>query len=125
MSLQKYIDQFRNALEKLLDFGLTESFNFEQEVRPGRQAVINAEVVLINEIILYIRAYIDAKYKITLMSYAFQYQKKNGKLIFRYDNAAHKPTLDFKEHKHLESGETIEASPPDPLDLIDEIIESF
>ena len=125
MSLQKYIDQFRNALEKLLDFGLTESFNFEQEVRPGRQAVINAEVVLINETILYIRAYIDAKYKITLMSYAFQYQKKNEKLIFRYDNAAHKPTLDFKEHKHLESGETIEASPPDPLDLIDEIIESF
>ena len=94
-------------------------------VPAGRQAVINAEVVLINETILYIRAYIDAKYKITLMSYAFQYQKKNEKLIFRYDNAAHKPTLDFKEHKHLESGETIEASPPDPLDLIDEIIESF
>ena len=65
MPLYEYIDQFRKALERLLDFGLTESFDFKQEIRPGKQATINAEVILINETILYIRAYISAKYKIS------------------------------------------------------------
>lgn len=125
MPLYEYIDQFQKALERLLDFGLTESFDFKQEIRPGKQAAINAEVVLINETILYIRAYITAKYKISLLSYAFQYQNKDGKLIFRYDNATHKPPLGFKEHKHLGNGEIIEASSPEPKHLIDEIIESF
>lgn len=125
MPLYEYIDQFRKALERLLDFGLTESFDFKQEIRPGKQATINAEVILINETILYIRAYISAKYKISLLSYAFQYQSKDGKLIFRYDNATHKPPLGFEEHKHMENGDIIEASSPDPRDLVDEIIESF
>jgi hypothetical protein len=49
MSLQSYIDQFRMALEKILDFGLSESFDFKQEIRPGKQAIINAEVILIKE----------------------------------------------------------------------------
>jgi len=35
------------------------------------------------------------------VSYAYQYQDGEGKLIFRYDNAAHKPGLGFIEHKWL------------------------
>jgi len=125
MSLQSYIDQFRMALEKILDFGLSESFDFKQEIRPGKQAIINAEVILINETILHIRIYIDARYKIDVLSYAFQYQKKNGKLIFRYDNAAHKPALHLKEHKHQEDGSVVASSMPEPSILIDEVIETF
>jgi len=125
MSLQEYIDQFRRTLEKLQDFGLSEFFDFKQEIRPGKRAVINARVVLVNETILHIRAYINARYKTNIVSYAFQYQRKNGELIFRYDNAAHKPALEFKEHKHLENGTIIHASVHEPLNLIDEILELF
>jgi len=50
---------------------------------------------------LRIRVYIDAKYKIEIISYAYQYQDAKGKLIFRYDNARHKAELGFKDHKHL------------------------
>ena len=62
MSLQEYIDQFRRTLEKLQDFGLSEFFDFNQEIRPGKRAVINAKVVLVNETILHIRAFINARY---------------------------------------------------------------
>jgi len=80
---------------------------------------------LLNNTELYIRQYIDARYKLEILSYAFQYQNKNGNLIFRYDNAEHKPSLSSKEHKHLLDGSVIPAPLPNILDLVDGIIESF
>jgi hypothetical protein len=49
-------------------------------------------------------------YAIQKVSYAYQYQDKNGDLIFRYDNAVHRPALEFKEHKHTKGGVIIQAS---------------
>ena len=56
------------------------------------------------------------------MSCAYQYQDKDGNLIFRYDNAIHKPDLGFNEHKHTKDGDIIRASLPDLSDIMDEII---
>ena len=122
MSLHKYCEKIRNALEKVDNYGLSESTDFQEEIRAGKQVIINAEVRLINGSVLVIREYIDAKYKLERLRYAYQYHNEEGILIFRYDNAAHKPSLDFKEHKHLSGGKIIYASPPDIFDLIDEVI---
>jgi hypothetical protein len=46
-------------------------------------------------------------------------------MIFRYDNAAHKPTLPFPNHKHLPDGTTIESAAPEFSVLIDEAMERF
>ena len=54
--------------------------------------------------------------------YAYQYRKKNGKLIFRYDNAVHKPDLGFKEHMHTADGSIRQAKAPDIKELVDNII---
>ena len=123
MSLLSYLDQFRKALDKFEIFGLTEFVDFHQELRPGKLAIVNVKVVFINSTIFYIKAYINARYKIDILSYAFQYQKKDGQLIFRYDNAEHKPSLPSKEHKYMSNGSIIEASIPDIFDLVDEVIE--
>ena len=56
------------------------------------------------------------------MSYVYQYQNRYGELIFRYDNAAHKPALGFKEHKHTSSKDIIKAELPEIVDLVDEVI---
>ena len=48
---------------------------------------MKAEIVLVDGSVLFVREYIDAKYKIEKVSYAYQYQDREGKLIFRYDNA--------------------------------------
>ena len=125
MQLRQYLDNFRNSIEKFEVFGLSEKTEIKEEIRPGKQAVINIHVSLINETNLYLRAYIDARYKINLISYAFQYQKKDGQLIFRYDNAAHKPKLSSKDHKHLSDGDIVETDMPDIAKLVDEIIDNF
>ena len=116
---------FEIQLKNLKVFRLSEKTEIKEEIRPGKQAVINIHVSLINETGLYLRAYIDARYKINLISYAFQYQKKDGQLIFRYDNAAHKPKLSSKDHKHLSDGDIVETDMPDIAKLVDEIIDNF
>ena len=49
-------------------------------------------------------------------------QNKDGELVFRYDNAVHRPALGFKEHKHTKEGVAIDASLPDVSDIMDEIV---
>lgn len=78
--------------------------------------------MLVDGSVLHIKEYIDSKYKIEKVSYAYQYQDRNGGLIFRYDNAVHRPALGFKEHKHKKDGVIIEASLPDTSDIIDEVV---
>ncbi|SPD73152.1 conserved hypothetical protein [uncultured Desulfobacterium sp.] len=69
-----------------------------------------------------IKEYIDTKYKMDKVSYAYQYQNQEGKLIFRYDNAKHKPALNFAGHKHLPNGQIVAAEPPELNELVDEVL---
>jgi hypothetical protein len=122
MSLHDYLELFRKAVEKIEDYGYTESVQVREEIRPNKQAVIKAKIVLIDGSILHIKEYIDAKYTIQKVSYAYQYQEKDGELIFRYDNAVHRPELGFKEHKHTKGGGIVEVSLPDVSDIMDEVV---
>lgn len=87
MSLSRYLAALRQEIERLDTFGFAESIDFREELRAGKQAIVKAEIVLVDGSVLFIREYIDAKYKIEKVSYAYQYQDGEGKLIFRYDNA--------------------------------------
>ena len=122
MLLRNYLELFWKGLEKLENYGYTESIEIKEEIRPNKQAIIKANIVLVDRSVLHIKEYIDAKYKIEKVTYAYQYQDKNGEMIFRYDNAVHRPTLGFKEHKHTKDGAIIEASLPYISDIIDEVV---
>ena len=122
MSLRNYLESFQSALERLRDYGYAETIEFKEEMRPRKQAVIRAKIILVDDSVLHIQEYIDAKYTIDRVSYAYQYLNREGKLIFRYDNALHKPALAFKEHKHTKERAVISAHAPEISDVIDEVI---
>ena len=122
MLLRKYFIYVREAIEKIDKYGFAESVDIREEKRAGKQGIVKIQVVLVDGSSLSIKEYVDAKYKIEKASYAYHYQNRDGGLIFRYDNAAHKPDLGFKEHKHTFSGEIIKAGLPDLADLVDEVI---
>jgi len=122
MELRDYIKRFRHGIERVENYGYTESVEIREEIRPHKQVVINAGIVFIDGSVLHIREYTEAKYKLKRISYAYQYQNKNGDLIFRYDNAPHKPALGFKEHKHTNDGAIAECDLPEISDIMDEII---
>lgn len=122
MLLHEYCSRVRSAIGNFENYGFAEYVNFREEIRAGKQVILDIEIRVINGSMLFIREYVDAKYRIERLRYAYQYHNKNGELIFRYDNAAHKPLPGFKEHKHLSDGKIIHSSPPDIFDLLDEVI---
>jgi hypothetical protein len=122
MSLRDYLDSFHRTIGKIEDYGFAESIDIKEEIRPSKQAVINAIINLVDGSVLQIRVYVDGKYKIEIISYAYQYHDIKGKLIFRYDNARHKPELEYKNHKHLHDGSMVQSSMPDISDVVDEVI---
>jgi hypothetical protein len=70
---------------------------------------------------LHFREYIDMTQAEPKIMYAYHCQDADYNLIFRYDNAAHKPALPQPEHKHTPSG--IEASPvPTLAEVLDQIL---
>ncbi|NJL60396.1 MAG: hypothetical protein HC887_12950 [Desulfobacteraceae bacterium] len=119
MEVYDYIKRLRQGIEQVENYGYTESVEIREEIRPQKQVVINAIIVFIDGSILYIREYTETEYKLKRISYAYQYQNKDGELIFRYDNAPHKPILGFKEHKHNKDGSITESDLPDIFDIID------
>ena len=122
MLIGKYLVSFRRAIELLDDYGFAESITYKEERRAGKQVIVNAEVVLVDGSRLIIREYVGSKYGLEKLSYAYQYQDRDENLIFRYDNAAHKPALSSPNHRHDENGEIEIVDPPEIQALIDEVI---
>ena len=69
---------------------------------------------------LHFREYVDLTQAEPMLTYAYHYQDSNKTLIFRYDNAAHRPLPAQVEHKHTAS--TVSPAPaPTFTQVIDEI----
>jgi hypothetical protein len=122
MLLHEYLASVRQAIEKFDIYGYAETIDIREEVRAGRQAIIKISVTLVDGSSLHGKEYISAKQSIEKVSYGYQYQDRNGNLIFRYDNASHKPALTYIQHKHLYSGDIVEAELPAIDELVDEVI---
>jgi len=122
MSLRDYLDFFHQAVEKIDDYGFAESIEIKEEIRAAKQAAIHAEIHLVDGSVLHVKVYADAKYRIEIISYAYQYQNADGQLIFRYDNARHKPELAFSDHKHLSDGSIVQSAMPNITDIVDAVI---
>lgn len=122
MSLREYLEQVKSSLQTFEDYGLSESIDFSAEIRPGSQTVVKVTVQLIDTSELYIREYLLEKGAIQRLSYAYQYQTQDGTLIFRYDNAAHRPPLGFDNHRHDAEGRIVATEPPSIQALVQEVI---
>ena len=122
MLLHEYLTSVRQAIEKIDMYGYAESIDIQEEIRAGKQAILKISVTLVDGSSFHIKEYISAKYHIEKVSYGYQYQDRDGNLVFRYDNASHKPVLKFIQHKHLITGDIVEADLPVIEELVDEII---
>lgn len=123
MLLRNYLNSLYREIEKLEDYGYTESVEIKEEIRAIKQAIVNVRIVFLNGSELHIKEYIDARYKIERVSYAYHYQDNDGNCIFRYDNAVHKPALGFMEHKHTKDGNIVAYELPNISGIFEEISE--
>jgi hypothetical protein len=85
----------------------------------GKRLLYEIAVQLIDSSKLFIREYIDPEER----NYSYPWQKNNGELITRWDNAPHHKELNsFPHHKHKKG--SILPSEPVTLEEIIEYIES-
>ena len=101
MFLAEYLSILTAQVDKNSRTGLITSSEIKADFRTEKIGLIRGLIEFIDESKLFLTEYVDLRYKLNKLTYACHYQDKNGQLIFRYDNALHKPRLDFKDHKHF------------------------
>jgi hypothetical protein len=102
MTIQLYFQQIKTLIDRYAatEFVLDSQVSFD--LRPGDQGYLNGLVVFVDGSMLYFREFVDAfEGNIDKVMYTYHYQDSTSGLIFRYDNALHKPALAFRDHKHL------------------------
>ena len=70
---------------------------------------------------LHFREFVDTSLPEPRLMYAYHYQDASKNLIFRYDNAVHRPPLPQAEHKHGSSGVQVFPAPT-LAQVVDEVL---
>ena len=117
----EYIQRITDLLNQVVATGETVLNAFQVDQRSAVRGLIAGMLQFGNGSELYFREYIDMTQAEPKSMYAYHYQDADHNLIFRFDNAAHKPALLQPEHKHTPLG--IEASPvPTLAEVLDQIL---
>jgi hypothetical protein len=121
MSISLYFDEIKTIIDKYTatDFILGSILHFD--IRPGNQGYLKGEITFVDQSSLFFREFLDFYKKINKVMYSYHYQNKMNQMIFRYDNAKHKPPLNSNDHKHLSDNTVIEVIEPDVQCVINEI----
>ena len=124
MLLNTYQNNIVSIIQKYVDNGYILSFNFSVDARSNYIGFIQGSLEFIQGSRLFFREYVDLQESIEKLSYSFHYQDQDYNLIFRYDNAQHKPDLGYIEHKHIRD-KIIPSKIPDIEQVILEIIDEY
>jgi hypothetical protein len=117
-ALARVIDDYSNA-DLIIDSTIT------TDCRTLKIGIIRGIITFVDESRLFFTEYLDLRYKTEKMTYSFHYQDRDGAVLFRYDNARHKPDIEFPDHKHLGDGRTVKAEILELAGVLDEIMDYF
>lgn len=120
MFLTEYLSTLTKVINKYSKMELITSSDVKVDFRTEKIGRIKGTITFLNESKLFFTEYLDLRYRIDKLTYSFHYQDKDGNLIFRYDNADHKPHLDFKDHKHI-GKDILQAEIPELDDVLEDI----
>lgn len=83
---------------------------------------VRADVHFIDNSLLHFRELFVKQEKPFKKAYAYHYQRADGTIVFRYDNAPHFPNLPTApNHKHVGETDVIAADAPDLQSVLKEI----
>ncbi len=124
MLLNTYQNNIVSIIQKYVDNGCIVSFTFSVDARSNHIGFIQGSLEFLQGSRLFFREYVDLQESIEKLSYSFHYQDQENNLIFRYDNAQHKPDLGYVEHKHIRD-KIISSKIPDIEQVILEIVNEY
>ncbi|MBI1880666.1 MAG: hypothetical protein HYR94_21025 [Chloroflexi bacterium] len=118
----EYVQEIEAILNAAIAAGEAASVSIQFDQRSALRGFIVGFLQFNDGSELHFREFVDISLPESRLMYAYHYQDANQQLIFRYDNATHRPALPQAEHKHTPSD--IVASPaPTLAEVIDEILQ--
>lgn len=119
MRINRYLsrlhDTIRSRTEIQVEF-------IRAERLPGNQGFVVADLCFYDGSLLAVSERVRLeRNRVVKAEYRYHYQRADGTLVFRYDNAPHHPEVSTHPH-HVHVGERVEpAEPPDLSDVLREI----
>ena len=118
----EYARTIRDAIDRLTDSGDAVLVSLQLDQRSSVRGFIDGSLQFHDDSQLIFREFLDTTRDESRLMYAYHYQDAAQQLVFRYDNAAHRPALLQLPHRHSPSG--IEAaSPPTLAEVLDQILQ--
>ncbi len=117
----EYARSLQDDLDKVIATGEIVVTTLQVDQRSAVRGFIAGSLQFYEGSVLHFREFVDLSQAEPKLMYAYHYQDANNNLIFRYDNASHRPALSQLEHKHTRSG--VEASVvPTLSEVLDQIL---
>ena len=123
MLLSEYQAYLAEVIDSYSRTDLIVASELNTDARTPKIGVIKGVITFVDGSRLFFSEYVDTRYRLEKLTFAYHCQDEECGLIFRYDNAVHKPPLSFSCHKHLSDGTIVVSSPPEFSSLIDEVLE--
>ncbi len=123
MLLSEYLSDLVKLIDEHFKTNLIIDSELTTDSRTEKIGIIKGSITFSNNSRLIFTEYLDLRYKAKKLNYSFHYQKQDSTLIFRYDNAEHRPPVDASGHKHLPSGKIVAAELPSLKDIFTEIMD--
>lgn len=123
MIIQKYFNEVKQLIERYSATPSVIDTQLNFDIRPGDQGYFKGTIYFSDKSSLHIKEFLDAdEERVKKLMYVYHYQDAANRLVFRYDNAVHKPHLAFIKHKHL-GNKIISSKPPTFTEIFEEIFE--
>lgn len=120
----EYVRIITSLLNALTTSGRIARVSLETDARSKVRGLIVGTLLFEDDSELHFREFIDLTLPEPKVMYVYHYQDASNKLIFRYDNATHRPALSQPAHKHTVDGVSISGI-PSLEQVLDEIIALF
>jgi hypothetical protein len=94
-------DYFREVERRLAETKIIAEQEIDYKEFGSEEGMIRGKLLFINGYVLEFMEYVNKEER---PKYRFHLMDKDGKMIFRYDNALHHEVSTFPHHKHLPEG---------------------
>jgi hypothetical protein len=104
--IEAYISHLKTLLDRYTSTPFVLHLRSDFEARPGGQCHLFGEVLFKDGSTFHFREFLDSTPQgIERMMYSYHFQDSQNRLVFRYDNARHRPPLATgAHHKHVPGG---------------------
>ena len=120
----EYVRGLSAVMMDVVSAGQARIIDWQIDQRSTQRGYITGILIFEDGSELHFREFIDTTRSVPRIMYAYHYQDAEKVLLFRYDNALHRPTLPQQEHKHTPDGIDV-GSMPALVEVLDEIMSAL